>query len=90
MLQTSLIQNLQSWTIKPRWDTPAPPFQCWLHAGFSVHGIHSLFLRNIGKGERGLMLSSELKFTNIMTKCPNSFVQDCSSELTVQAVHPCT
>ena len=52
---------------------------------FSVHGIHPLFMRKHWKGERGLVLSSELQFTNIMTKCFNSFVQDCSLAKTLHS-----
>ena len=33
------------------------------------------------------MLSSEMRFTNIMTKCPNSFVQDCRASHTHKYTH---
>ena len=61
---------------KTRWDTPAPLFNVGYEIVCSRHTF-TVFAQH-WKGERGSMLSSELKFTNIMTKCPNSFVQDCS------------
>ena len=61
---------------KTRWDIPAPLFNVGYMIFCSRHTF-TVFAQH-WKGERGLMLSSELQFTNIMTKCPNSFVQDCS------------
>ena len=56
--------------------TPPLPFFNVGYRIFCLRHTFTVFAQH-WKGEQCLMLSSELKFTNIMTDCPNSFVQDC-------------
>ena len=89
-LVKTLLELRQSWT-KLLGTPPLPLTMLTTVILFTAYSRSlSLSLPNFERGRGGFMLAEELRLKNIMTGCPNSFVQDClriSRSLELLAAH---